>query len=159
MTLPSATTPALDANALAYALARNACGEKLPAKDVLLALGIDPQTTPTLKATLTSDSFKIKYEAFVRELKDSGESFKLKARVQAEELLAVQWEIIQNSATPASVRMKGIENTVEWADLKPKKAVETAPQQAITINIDLGGEKPEVIDITPLEPAPTKALS
>lgn len=138
----------VDASAIAYALARNECGEKLHISNALVALGLDP-TDPSLRVLLMSEAFKKRYAGFVAELKANGESFKLKARVQAEELLKTQWEIIQDKAAPHAVRMKGIENVVEWADLKPRKAVEnTAPTQ-ISITIDLGGERPEVIDVTP----------
>lgn len=145
----SVITTKLDSNAIAYALARNECGAKLPLADVLETIGI-PKSTPGLRNMLGSDAFKVRYAAFVRELTESGESFRMKARIQAEELLAVQWDIVQNANTPANVRMDGIKSLVEWADLKPKKAAEgasNAPQ--ISIHIDLGGDKPEAIDITP----------
>jgi hypothetical protein len=147
-TLKSVATPRIDANSLAYALARNACGEKLALKDALAALGVELDAP--VERLMRSDGFKRKYSDYVRELVDSGESFKLKARVQAEELLATQWEIIHDRNAPHSVRMEGIKNVVEWADLKPKKTDSGASQPpAITINIDLGGEKREVIDVTP----------
>lgn len=148
---PSAATPTLDAAALAYAIARNDCGEKLPLKDVLDALGI-ALTTPGLKSLLRSDGFKTRLAGYVRELKESGESFKLKARVQAEELLRTQWEIITSKDTPASVRMDGIKSLVEWADLKPRKDTGQVQPPAISIHIDLGNDRTEVIDVTPAAP-------
>lgn len=148
--LPSVTTASLDANTIAYALARNEVGERLPIRDVLTANNID-LASPGLKTLLSSDGFKNRYASFVRELKESGESFKLKARVQAEELLATQWKIIHDPDAPHSVRMEGIKNVVEWADLKPKKAASEGGNQtpSISIHIDLGAARPEVIDITP----------
>ena len=149
-----AHTPlAADANTIAFAQARNECGEKLPITDVLAALGVDP-AAPGVRALLTSQLFKAAYAGYVRELKESGESFKLKARVQAEELLRTQWSIIHDRDAPASVRMKGIENVVEWADLKPKKTPDAPAPAAISITIDLGNATPTVIDVTPApEPA------
>lgn len=149
VTLPSDN---LDPNSIAYAMARNEAGAQLPLRDALASIGIDPANHPTLKAILTSDAFKTQYNKYLKELRESGESFKLKARVQAEELLRTQWEIIHDKDAPATVRMKGIENVVEWADLKPKKVADTPPPASIQIFIDLGGEKPEVIDVTPTVP-------
>lgn len=148
LTPESVTSAPLDASSIAYALARNACGEKLPLRDVLLGLGL--AVTPALHRVLTGDVFRARYTAYLRELKDTGESFKLKARVQAEELLATQWQIIHDKDAPHATRMKGIENIVEWADLgKRKDSQNVAAPPAITINIDLGGARPEAIDVTP----------
>jgi hypothetical protein len=148
----SVTNPELDANSIAYALARNEVGERLDLRDALAAIGIHA-ATPAVQNLLRSAMFKAKYAGYVRELKESGESFKLKARVQAEELLKTQWAIIHDKDAPASVRMEGIKNVVEWADLKPKKNDSDKPQAPqITINIDLGGERPESIDVTPAAP-------
>lgn len=149
----SVTDTDIDLATLAYAVARNDVGEKIPLRDLLLREGIDP-TDRRLPHLLRSDLFKGRHQAYLQELKNSGESFKLKARVQAEELLKTAWEIVQDKNAPHSVRMKGIENVVEWADLKPKKdAGTTTSTPAITINIDLGGDTPEVIDVTPAAPA------
>lgn len=141
---------AVSANAIAYALAKNECGEKLKLRDALIALGLEP-ADQKVKRLLSSDAFKLRYASYVRELKESGESFKLKARVQAEEMLKTSWEIINDKAAPHSVRMDGIKNMVEWADLNPKKkdSDRNGAPPSITINIDLGGDRPEVIDVTP----------
>lgn len=156
MSLPDAPTPpaasvittVLDSNALAYAMARNECGAKLSIADVLLGMHIPPNT-PGLRNLLSSGAFKQRYAAYVRELVESGESFKLKARVQAEELLRTQWDIIQDKNTPANVRMEGIKSLVEWGDLKPGKKVDEKAGTNISITIDLGGDKTETIDVTP----------
>lgn len=143
----------LDANAVAFALARNECGEKLPLADVLQALGLDTKSV-AVRNLLTSEMFKAQCASYVRELKETGESFRLKARVQAEELLRTHWALIHDTEAPHTVRMKGIENVVEWADLKPKKVTEQAAPPAISIHIDLSAGNPgntqaHVIDITP----------
>lgn len=150
LTPSSVTLSEVDANAIAYALAKNACGPKLPLTQVADTLKILPET---LKMLIGSTGFRAKYNTFVTEITESGESFKLKARVQAEELLSTQWEIIHDRDAPHSVRMKGIENVVEWAGLGEKKNTEKAAPPSITINIDLGGAKPEVIDVTPAQGA------
>lgn len=143
---------------IAYALAKNAVAEKRPLADVLAALGLDTADVG-LQNLLRSAEFKRRYSKLVDELKESGESFKLKARVQAEELLATQWQIIHDKSAPHAVRMKGIENVVEWADLKPKKTPDAPPPAQISINIDLGGATPEKLVATivpePATPLPT----
>lgn len=140
--------PELDATTIAYAMARNAVGEKQPLADVLQSLGLDIADM-ALQNLLRSAAFKTKYARLVDELKETGESFKLKARVQAEALLATQWGIIHDKAAPHAVRLKGIENVVEWADLKPKKTVDAPPPAQISISIDLGAAAPEkvVVDV------------
>jgi hypothetical protein len=137
--------------AIAFALARNECGEQLSLKDALVSVGLDPADTG-LRSLLKSELFKQQYAGYVRELKESGESFKLKARVQAEELLRTQWEIIHDKTAPHNVRMKGIENVVEWADLKPRKMGDgTQAPASISIYIDLGDSNSQTIDVTPVE--------
>lgn len=154
----SVATPKIDAAALAYALARNTCGAKLPLTTVLTALNVDTNA-PGLRNLLTSVTFKQRYATYVRELTESGESFKLKARVQAEELLATQWAIIQSPNTPANVRMDGIKSLVEWGGLKPEKKTEDKAATQISITIDLGGDKHETIDVTPEDVAAAVALT
>lgn len=150
------TVPEVDSTTVAYAMARNAVGEKRPLVDVLAALGLDVADI-ALQNLLRSSAFKTKYAKLVEELKETGESFKLKARVQAEELLTTQWGIIHDKAAPHAVRLKGIENVIEWADLKPKKVAEAPPPAQISISIDLGGATPEkvVAEVLPaVAPAP-----
>lgn len=148
----SIITTKLDSSAIAYALARNECGAKLTLAEVLESIGV-PTDTPGLRNMLGSAAFKTRFAEYVRELTESGESFRMKARIQAEELLAVQWGIIQNPNTPANVRMEGIKSLVDWADLKPKKTEDGKTAPAVQIYIDLGG-KAEVIDVTPALDAP-----
>jgi hypothetical protein len=147
----TASAVTIDANAIAFALAKNEVGEKLPLGEVLTNLSLDLKS-PALRNLLNSPLFKTQYGAFVRELRESGESFRLKARVQAEELLRTNWAIIHDPIVPAAVRMKGIENVVEWADLKPKKTAEGPVAPAITINIDLSAGAPEVITVVNDQP-------
>ena len=147
----------LDMTSIAFAMAQNECGAKLALTNLLDGLGI--QINAELKNLLSSPQFKAKYAQFVHELTTSGESFKLKARVQAEELLRVQWQIIHDQTVSPAVRVQAIENTVQWADLLPKKETQTQAPQAITIHIDLGTDKTEVIDVTPTPDTPPDALS
>lgn len=155
----SVATPKVDTNALAYAMARNASGAKLPLGDVLLSFNI-ALDTPGLRNLLTSAAFKQRYAAYVREMVESGESFKLKARVQAEDLLTHSYEIATDPETPASVRADLIKWTAAVAGLGPPKEQqkgEGASQSAgFTLNISFGGQPAlaagsarPAIDVTP----------
>ena len=77
-------------------------------------------------------------------LKEDGVSFKLKAQLQANQLLQTSWNLIHNDLTPPNVRADLIKSTVKWAGLEPQPA--TAGQVAgngFTIAINFNGEKPE----------------
>jgi len=54
------------------------------------------------------------------EIGKDGITFKMKARVQADDLLTTSWVLIHNPATPASVKADLIKSTVKWAGLEPK---------------------------------------
>ncbi len=71
-------------------------------------------------------------------LKKDGMSFKMKAKLQAEEILKTSWTMIQHQDTPANVRADLIKATVRWAgyDADPKGA--TGVGNNVKIVIDLG---------------------
>lgn len=79
----------------------------------------------------------------VETVKQDGMSFKLKARLQAEEILKTSWKMIHDSsgATPSSVRADLIKSTMRWAGYDNKDAVGATGGQAnaLQININLGG--------------------
>lgn len=56
-------------------------------------------------------------KGYVKILKEEGASFKLKARIQSEELLKTSWEIIHGVDTPAAVKADLIKHTVRFAGL------------------------------------------
>ena len=59
--------------------------------------------------------FILQLAAIQKELDKEGVSFRLKARLQAEELLATSWALIHSPATPATVKAGLIKDTVRWA--------------------------------------------
>ena len=153
----SVTTQAPDLNALAFDLAQNRAGENLPVGEILARHNI---TAAQLHSLMQSPAFSKALHGYAKELRENGASFRLKARIQAEELLKSNWKIIHDPATPPGVAVKAIENTVRWADLEPRKDMDTSSRPAITVNIDLGTvQESVVIDATQLQsPADSRAI-
>lgn len=107
----------IDLEALAFAVARNHCGPDHPIEEVLATEGISlEEFTHVLEDKL----FQTAVKKYTKELTENGTSFQLKARLQAEELLARQFFLIHDPETPPAVAVKAIENTVRWAGLEPK---------------------------------------
>lgn len=72
-------------------------------------------------------------------VKEEGMSFKLKAKLQAEELLKTSWRMIHDPLTPPSVRKDLIQSTVRWAEydnprIDPNAVNVGGAQFAIQIN-------------------------
>lgn len=125
----------LDEQTLALDIARNQVGMKLPIKDLLAKLHVSEEQFRQLAA---SPLFKKQVKSFVKELEENGVSFRLKAQIQAEEMLKKNWAIVHDPDTPATVAVKAIENTVRWAGLEAKSNatvdVAQGPGFSITIN-------------------------
>lgn len=77
----------------------------------------------------------------VEMVRQDGMSFKLKARLQAEELLKTSWKLIHGPAdeVPSSVKADLIKATMRWAgfDDKGAAAAAAAVGTALQININL----------------------
>ena len=77
-----------------------------------------------------------------KELEKEGMSFKMKARLQSEELLKTSWRLIHDASgdVPPSVKADLLKFTVRAAGLDGSKdpAVAGGPQNALQINIHLG---------------------
>lgn len=77
----------------------------------------------------------------VEMLKEEGMSFKMKARLQSEELLKKSWQMIHDNSgrTPPAVQADLIKFTVKAAGLSEEKnAANQGQQNALQININLG---------------------
>ena len=72
-------------------------------------------------------------------LQKDGMSFRIKARLQAEELLKKSWQMIHALETPTAVKADLIKSTVRWAGLEPKGDTAAGLGSAFQININLGG--------------------
>lgn len=79
-------------------------------------------------------------------LKEEGMSFKVRARLQASELLKTSWRMIHDPLAPHAVRADLIKFTVKAAGLDQSAAA--APVGGVgsgfSININFSGEKPEL---------------
>ena len=95
-------------------------------------------------------TFKRKVKDYRDEIVEKGLTFRMKARVQAEQLLTTSWDMIHSPDLPPVVRADLIKSTIKWADLEPRK--DTEPQQGgaggVNIVINLGEDTPKkVIDV------------
>lgn len=78
-------------------------------------------------------------------LKEEGMSFRIKAKLQAEELLKTSWRMIHNPQTPPSVAADLIKSTARWAQYDtPPSANQAQPGAGFSISINFNGDKPEM---------------
>lgn len=72
-------------------------------------------------------------------VRQEGMSFKLKAKLQSEELLRTSWRLIHapTDEVPASVKADLIKATARWAGFDNKEAAANGPVQANTLNIQI----------------------
>lgn len=131
-----------DFDKIAFEVARNQVGARLPPHELLPSLNLDEDEF----SALCGDAlFKRKVKEFAKELTENGTSFALKAQVQAEDLLMTQYRIAKHPDTPPSVAIAAIAATVRWAGLE-KKAGESSdagiggPKISISINLGQGRE-------------------
>ena len=86
----------------------------------------------------THKPFLLAVKQFQREIQEQGITFKMKAKMLAEDLIDTAYLMSKDLTTPASVRMDGIKNIVRWAELEPQKNKEdtgSMPTFAIQINL------------------------
>ena len=77
------------------------------------------------------------YAAAKEELQKDGVSFRMKAKMQAEELLKKSWALIHSDHTPATIKADLIKATVRWAGYDAKDGVAGGVGTAFQINIHL----------------------
>lgn len=88
-----------------------------PVPEICEAYGIDKETF----VALTRDPLFVKAYSDAKEaLAKDGVSFRLKAKMQAEELLKKSWELIHSESTPNNIKADLIKATVRWAGYEPK---------------------------------------
>jgi len=78
-------------------------------------------------------------------LKEEGMSFRMKAKLQAEELLKTSWRMIHDPSTPPNVAADLIKSTARWAqyDVPPSQQA-VAPGSGFSISINFNGDRPEL---------------
>lgn len=107
-------------------------------REICEGYGID---RPTWDALRHDEGFIAAVAGYAEELKKDGMTFKLKARLQAEELLKTSWHITQDKEQPAAVRADLIKFTIRAAGLdgsKDQAASAGGVGTALQININLG---------------------
>lgn len=108
-----------------------------PLQEICRAYGISHEDWLVLR---NDPVFQRDLTAAVELVKKEGMSFKLKAQLQAEELLKTSWKMIHapNEEVPASVRADLLKFTVRAAGLaEPADKGNSGPQNALQININL----------------------
>lgn len=102
--------------------------------------GYEPEEWAALKS---NPEFLADLAAAINMVRKEGMSFKLKARLQAEELLKTSWRLIHapQDEVPSSVKADLIKATARWAgyDEKPGAGSANNVGNALQININLGG--------------------
>ena len=133
--------------AVAMAVARNNVGARRPLQEIAASEGI---TSAEFDQISQNPQFKLYLEAYERDLRENGFSFSAKSKVLAEDLLPDAYFLAKDSNIPPAVRVKMIENLVEWAELKPKKdqgQLAVGSGFSITINLPDSEQKEEKIVI------------
>lgn len=83
-------------------------------------------------------------------LKEEGMSFKVKARLQSEELLKSSWRLIHDPTTPHAVRADLIKATARWAGYDvPPSMQQVAPGAGFHISMHFAGPAPAMKVINP----------
>ena len=77
-------------------------------------------------------------------LKEEGMSFKVKAKMQAEELLQTSWRMIHNPMTPPAVAADLVKSTMKWAGHDVPAAQQVGAGNGFSININLGNAGPSM---------------
>lgn len=101
--------------------------------------------TDGIRHLLSHATFKSTLQKYKEEIREGGVSFKLKAKIQAEDLLTHSYALAVDPQTPASVRADLIKWTAKVADLEPKQdknAVQAG--QGFQLNITFAGNQPTV---------------
>lgn len=116
-----------------------------PMLPVELAMGISTPAVVCAAYGITKDEFALlaqhplfikAYQNAVESLNQDGMSFKIKAKMQAEDFLATSYQMVKNAETSDAVRADLIKHTVRWAGWDAK-AAEAAPGNGFNIQINL----------------------
>lgn len=107
-----------------------------PMDEIRQAYGYSPEEWAALPK---NPVFLSDLAAAVTIVKKEGMSFKLKAQLQAEELLKQSWRMIHDEQAPASVRADLIKATMRWAGYEVKENAAGAGGNTLAIQINLGG--------------------
>ena len=141
---------------LALAEARNALGPNEPLSTFLAQECI---SLLEYEAIAKNPQYQRYLKDYKADLTENGFSFAAKARVLAEDLLADVYRMAKDSDTPAAMRVKTLENLVDWGRLAPKATVEAAAGPGYSITINLGNApKTEKITLENAEKPPVQVV-
>jgi hypothetical protein len=85
---------------------------------------------------VTLPGFITAYKQAQEMLQKEGMTFRIKARMQAEEYLKTMWAMVHSPHTPANIKADLIKTTIRAAGLEPKES-DRAPVMPLQINIQL----------------------
>ena len=88
---------------------------------------------------LLSDTpvFRRELALAMRDARENGVGFQVKAKIQAESYLSVLDALVYDNNTPASVRLECIRSAVAWGALLPKETKADQTQNATQINVNI----------------------
>lgn len=116
-----------------------------PLPDIREAYGITWEEWEELRI---NPSFRKAVVDAQEKCQEEGFSFKTKARMQAEALLATSWKLIQDAATPAAVKADLIKFTTRVAGYDAPKGVAGEGGGGFQININLGAPAEKTIAVS-----------
>ena len=93
-------------------------------------------------ALVGNAAFVATIQRYKEEIGASGVSFRLKAKIQAEDLLSHSYIIATDPETPAAVRADLIKWTARMADLEPKQDKNAGTGGGFSLNITFAGAAP-----------------
>lgn len=141
---------------LALAEARNALGPNEPLSTFLTQECI---TLVEYEAIAKNPQYQRYLKDYKADLTENGFSFAAKSRVLAEDLLADIYRMAKDPDAPAAMRVKTLENLVDWGRLAPKATAEVASGPGYSITINLGNSpKTEQITLENVEKEPIQVV-
>lgn len=85
---------------------------------------------------LKSTAFVSAVQQYVDEFQSTGLTFRLKASVQASQLLDTLWEMVHDEEVSSTTRLEAIRSVVKWAGLEPSNTKPSdTPAFSLVINL------------------------
>lgn len=110
--------------------------KEMPVKDICKSYGLTKDDWERLKENA---AFVAEVAGYIEALKKEGVSFKMKAKLQAEELLKSSWKLIHDRTgdVPAQVKADLIKSTMRWAGYDAKENAGGGNANTLQIQINL----------------------
>jgi hypothetical protein len=104
-----------------------------PVKEICESFGIE--TKEDFARIIAQPMFQKAYAEAQKMLQQEGMSFRVKARLQSEELLKTSYALIHSAHTPSNVKADLIKQTWKVAGLEPKEVATAVVPLQININL------------------------